>query len=223
MSRNSAVSAALALGISLWSACAGATPSIPGPVITLPNYVSNTLTYYAGDDIVASSPSIGTQNLGGTCFTSTCGLPTGDTGGAPYPDTPILVSPLEVPNGYDSNYRLTFQIKDVAIGTNHDTGSTSKSTYAVFVNGLQATLLGSANGTENFSIIIQGAPVGGTPPVDTVDITNLYFDNNVSPVFPISSFTLSVSEGNAPEPASLALLASGAGLIGVVRRRRRTA
>jgi PEP-CTERM motif len=131
-------------------------------------------------------------------------------------DGTIAINPNQLPNG-DSDYTLDIHITD--------TSSTAGSYYEVTVNGIYiaetpVVTEGGASKSNGTITVNFSNGMALNPATIYLGITNGYFANTASPAFTGSELSLSVTELDIPEPASLAMFTVGLGLLSLLRRYR---
>jgi PEP-CTERM motif len=204
------------------------TPLTSGSANAIPALDSG--EYSTGTGVPAAFGAPYTVNQGGLCNQSSLaagclsigsgsqgtGLQTGLTGPLANYNGTIAISPVNLGDG-DSNYDLIIQISDRS--------STAGSYYEVTLNGSYigetppVTEGGSSKSSGSITVVLtDGNNV--SPATEYLGITNGYFANNASPVFSGSDLSLTVTEVDVPEPASLALFGASLGVMGLMRRYR---
>lgn len=191
-----------------------------GPSLAVPIILLNAKTYSTSTAVAASPGITGGAGIGGLCVGgSPTGCPTGQTG--TLTNGEINLSPIALTAGVDpaldSNYQLTFSVTDLT--------TTAGSYYELELDGIPfyttptVTPGGGTKSSGTGSIVLRGAQNPGT---QVLGVTNLYLDDTGSPLFSSGTFSLTVSESPAPEPASLGLFGAGVGMLAWFRRRRST-
>jgi hypothetical protein len=131
-------------------------------------------------------------------------------------DGTIAINPTQLPNG-DSDYTLDIHIGDIS--------NTAGSYYEVTVDGVyiaETPVVTEGGGSKSSGTIAINFSNGMAlnPATIYLGITNGYFANTALPAFTSNELSLSVTETDIPEPASLAMFAAGLGMLGLLRRYR---
>jgi len=213
---------ALALGVTVTIGAAHAVPSPENPNTTTPPFLYD---YYTSLDEPAAMGALNGSNAnqfnaGGLCPEVTSNAPTGCAtvsslfvgpslvGGSLTTSALIPITPFALTDG-DSNYLLTFILSDL--------GGHSAS-YEITLDG---SYLGMANSADNYTIF-DTLTDGVKPGSYTLGITNMYLANTsaVNAAYTSDKLSFTVTEADVPEPGSLAIVATGFGLLGLLRRYR---
>jgi hypothetical protein len=202
---------ALALGITVSLSTAHASPLIPNLPFGYDYYTSVDEPAAAGA-LNGSVPN-SDPGQGGLCPEIGSGTPVTGCGvsGAPGPALIgglIPIIPYQLTGG-DSNYQLSFEVTDNG-PHNH--------TYEVTLDG---TFLGIANLADGYTVY-DTLSDGLSPGEYYLGITDQFFANNNPSGYNYKDdyVSISVTEADVPEPGSLAVVATGLGLLGLLRRYR---
>jgi len=149
---------------------------------------------------VSSSPPTGCAAIPGAFLGASL------VGGSATTSALIPITPYALADG-DSNYLLSFILSDK---------SGHSATYEITLNGV---FLGIANSSDSFTIY-DTLNDGVNPGPYNLGITNVDLATKSSPGYTNDEVSLTVTEADVPEPGSLAVVATGLGLLGLLRRYR---